>query len=175
MAGPGEYVTDASEGMVRVGDLPSALVERRRRHYRRRRCPDWGAKARRYGTGVRVLHDLGAVRRQRPLDLHVRYSRHKCLRCGRCFHADLADLALPHCHYTHRVEQRAVRLVIQDGLPYRAARWHLWRDHRVLVPFATIQNWVEGVGEKSGRSRPAPVPRPGPGLVQRLRGGRRGL
>jgi hypothetical protein len=36
-------------------------------------------------------------------------------------------------------------------LPYRAASWHLWRDHRVFVPYATIQNWVEAAGEKKGR------------------------
>jgi hypothetical protein len=63
------------------------------------------------------------------------------------------DLALPNCHYTHRVQQRAVRLVIEDGLPYRSASWHLWRDHRVFVPFATIQNWVEAAGEKRGSPR----------------------
>jgi hypothetical protein len=33
----------------------------------------------------------------------------------------------------------AVRLVVEDGLPYQAASWHLWRDHRVFVPYATIQ------------------------------------
>jgi hypothetical protein len=42
----------------------------------------------------------------------------------------------------------AVRLVVEDGLPYRPASWHLWRDHRVFVPFATIQNWVEAGGKK---------------------------
>jgi hypothetical protein len=38
--------------------------------------------------------------------------------------------------------------VAEDGLPYQAASWHLWRDHRVFVPYATIQNWVEAAGEK---------------------------
>ena len=47
-------------------------------------------------------------------------------------------------------KEAAVRLVVEDGLPYRAASWHLWRDHRVFVPFATIQNWVEAGGEKGG-------------------------
>jgi hypothetical protein len=42
----------------------------------------------------------------------------------------------------------AVRLVVEDGLPYQAASWHWWRDHRVFVPFATLQNWVEAGGEK---------------------------
>jgi hypothetical protein len=55
---------------------------------------------------------------------------------------------VPKAHYTHRVVALAVRLVIEDGLPYQAASWHLWRDHRVFVPFATIQNWVEAGGEK---------------------------
>jgi hypothetical protein len=45
----------------------------------------------------------------------------------------------------------AVRLVAEDGLPYRSASWHMWRDHRVFVPFATIQNWVEAGGEKGRR------------------------
>ena len=39
-------------------------------------------------------------------------------------------------------------MVAEDGLPYQAASWHLWRDHRVFVPYATIQNWVEAAGEK---------------------------
>jgi hypothetical protein len=42
----------------------------------------------------------------------------------------------------------AVRLVVEDGLPYRPTSWHLWRDHRVCVPFATIQHWVEAGGKK---------------------------
>jgi hypothetical protein len=45
-----------------------------------------------------------------------------------------------------------VRLVVEDGLPYRPASWHLWRDHRVFVPFATIQHWVEA-GEKKAQAR----------------------
>jgi len=40
------------------------------------------------------------------------------------------------------------RLVVEDGVPYRPARWHLWRDPRVFVPHATIQNWVEAGGKK---------------------------
>jgi len=43
----------------------------------------------------------------------------------------------------------AVRVVAEDGLPYRPASWHLWRAHRVFVPFATIQNWVEAGGKKA--------------------------
>ena len=70
------------------------------------------------------------------------------LTCNRYFPVDLSDLAPPRGHYTHRVMSLAVRVVVEDGLPYRAASWHLWRDHRVFVPFATIQNWVEAGGKK---------------------------
>ena len=148
MVGPGEYVADETEGVVRVEDLPAARIEQRSRVFRRRRCPFCGRKARRCGTAHRVLHDVGDARRGRPVDIHLTYSTHQCSSCRRCFNADQDDLALPHCHYTLRVQLRAVRLVIEDGLPYRAASWHLWRDHRVFVPFATIQNWVEAAGEK---------------------------
>jgi hypothetical protein len=94
---------------------------------------------------------LGRLSRDRPCDLYVVYSRHYCVRCLSYFSADLSDLAPPGSHYTQRVIALAVRLVVEYGLPYRAASWHLWRDHRVFVPFATIQNWVEAAGEKSGR------------------------
>ena len=66
------------------------------------------------------------------------------------FNADMADLADPGSHSTRRVIDIAVRLAVEDGLPYRVAGWTLWRDHRVFVPYATIQNWVEAGGEKGG-------------------------
>jgi hypothetical protein len=99
------------------------------------------------------LHEVGSLRRDRPRQLAVAYSKHRCRPCGLFFNADLADLAPPGSHYTHRVIRLAVRLVAEDGLPYRTASWHLWRDHRVFVPFATIQNWVETAGGKNRRRR----------------------
>lgn len=60
--------------------------------------------------------------------------------------------APPGGHSTHRGTQLAVRLVGEDGVPSRPTSGHLWRDHRVFVPFATIQNWVEAGGKKGARS-----------------------
>jgi hypothetical protein len=57
---------------------------------------------------------------------------------------------------------------VEDGLPYRAASWHLWRDHRIFVPFATIQNWVEAAGEKSRTAGGAGASRSRPRRLQRL-------
>jgi integrase len=48
----------------------------------------------------------------------------------------------------------AVRLVVEDGLPYRIASWHLWRDHRVFVPFATIQK-----AQADAQTREVPISR----------------
>jgi hypothetical protein len=148
---PGEYVPDSTEGITRVQDLPRPLVEHRSRSYRRRSCPRCGRGCYRDTLGHRVLHDLGSPRRDRPRDLHVVYSKHRCERCDLYFSADLSDLAPPGSRYTQRVIALAVRLVAEDGLPYRAASWHLWRDHRVFVPFATVQNWVEAAGGKNRR------------------------
>jgi hypothetical protein len=78
----------------------------------------------------------------------VVYSQHYCAACDVFFSADMADLASPGSHYTRRVITLALRLVVEDGLPYRTASWHLWRDHRVFVPCATIENWVEAAGKK---------------------------
>jgi hypothetical protein len=82
------------------------------------------------------------------LDLQVTYSKHCCAKCQIYFNTDMSDLAPSGARYTHRVIQTAVRGVLEDGLPYREASWHMWRDHRVFIPFATVQNWVEAAGEK---------------------------
>jgi hypothetical protein len=94
-----------------------------------------------------------------PRDLVVTYSQHYCTKCRKYFHADLSALAPPGGQYPQRVLDLAVRLVIEDGLPYRPASWHLWRDHRVFVPFATLQTWVEAGGKKGAGA-------PGHGLPQ---------
>lgn len=149
MSAPGEYVPDVTEGITRVEDLPKPRIEHRSRNYPARRCPHCVGHAGRYAVACRTLHDLGDPSGDRPVDLVVTYSKHHCLRCAFRFSTDLSDLALPKCHYTRRVQRLAVRLVAEDGLPYQAASWHLWRDHRVFVPYATIQNWVEAAGKKN--------------------------
>jgi hypothetical protein len=149
MVGPGEYVPDVTEGIASVEDLPKPRIERRSRNSKARRCPRCGVRAGRYAVDSRTLHDRGDARAGRPSDIVVTFSRHHCRNCDYYVPADLSDLAFPKCHYTCRVQQLAVRLVVEDGLPYQAASWHLWRDHRVFVPWGTIQNWVEAAGEKN--------------------------
>jgi hypothetical protein len=105
----------------------------------------------------------------------VLYSRHFCSKCRRYFNADMTDLAHPGSHYTHRVVDTAVRLVVEDGLPYRTAGWTLWRDHRVFVPYATIQNWVEAGGEKGGPTGPDRPSRLGTLRLLGLHRGRRAV
>src|SRR5262245_19168911 len=125
MSGPGDYVPDVTEGVTRPEDLPTPRVQRRSRNYPARACPHCGRRPGRYARDTRLLHDVCDTRSGRPLDLLVTFSRHRCRRCGRCFPADLSDLAAPKSPYTHRVQQLAVRLVVEDALPYRAASWHL--------------------------------------------------
>jgi len=98
------------------------------------------------------LHDLGDVSTGRPVDLLVTDSSHSGAQCPKHFNIALSDVAPPGGHYTHRVTQLAVRLVVEDGVPYRPTSWPLWRDHRVFVPCATIQNWGEAGGKKGARA-----------------------
>lgn len=153
MSGPGEYVADRTEGITRVEDLPQAKAVPRSRNYARRPCPKCGRSCYRNRTVDRTLHDLGDLVGERPRDIQLTYSQHYCCKCRLYFNEDTSDLAPAKSHYTHRVISLAVRLVVEDGLPYRSASWHLWRDHRVFVPYATIQNWVEAGGKKGGRPR----------------------
>jgi len=147
-SGPGEYLCDPTEGVSSAADLPFAQVLDLSRDFEHSPCPRCGTSAPRLRRRVRELHDLGDPMLGAPRRLRVLLSQHRCPGCGACFSADVADLAPPRSRYTHRVSRLAVRLVAEDGLPYRPASWHLWRDHRVFVPFATIQNWVEAAGEK---------------------------
>jgi hypothetical protein len=153
MPGPGEYVPDPTEGITRPEDLPQPVLQRRTRCRRKCRCPKCGHKAFLNKRVVRRLHDLGDAVAGRPRDLELEFGQYHCTRCGSFFGADTADLAPKGAQYTHRVIQRAVRSVVEDGLPYREASWRMWRDFRVFVPFATIQNWVEAAGEKGARAR----------------------
>lgn len=148
--GPGEYVPDPTEGIIDVNNLPVPQIVTYDRNHEHTPCPRCGHLAYRHKWGHRTLHDLGDLYRNCPVDLRVVYSSHYCSTCRKYFNIDLSDLASPGSHYTHRVIHMAVRLVVEDGLPYRPASWHLWRDHRVFVPFATIQNWVEA-GEKKAQ------------------------
>ena len=152
MFGPGEYVPDPTEGITDVKDLPSPQIVASSRNHPHTPCPRCGPRSYRHKDGQRTRHDLGDVCAGCPVELRVTYSSHYCSRCRRYCTIDLADVAPPGGHYTHRVVQLAVRLVTEAGLPYRPARWHLWRDHRVFVPFATRQNWTEAGGKKGARA-----------------------
>ena len=162
MSGPGRYLPDPTEGITRPEDLPEAKIVRRSRNFKSRPCPRCDKACYRHAVYTRVLHDVGDLVAGRPRDIHLVYSQHRCTRCRKFFNADMSEYALPKSHYTHRVVSLAVRLVVEDGLPYQAASWHLWRDHRVFVPFATIQNWVEAGGKKGGRANVDQLSRLGP-------------
>lgn len=159
MSGPGEYRADRTEGITRVEDLPRAKIVERSRNYSRRPCPECGRSCYRNRTVERRLYDLGDLVSERPRRIHLTYSQHYCCKCRRSFNVDTSDLAPSKSHYTQRVIMLAVRLVVEDGLPYRAASWHLWRDHRVFVPFSTIQNWVDVGGKKGAPARHRRIPR----------------
>jgi hypothetical protein len=152
VSGPGQYLKDPTEGISRPEDLPKAKVIHRSRNFKYRPCPRCDKSCYRHARFTRKLHDVGDLVSGRPRDIRLVYSQHYCCKCRRYFNADVSDYALPNAHYTLRVVSLAVRLVVEDGLPYQTASWHLWRDHRVFVPYATIQNWVEAGGKKGGPS-----------------------
>ena len=95
---------------------------------------------------------MGDLVSGRPRELQITYSQPYCAACRKYFNADLSDVVPPHGHYTHRVMALAVRLVAEDGLPYRSASWTLWRDHRVLSPSPPSRTGWR-LGEKRARER----------------------
>ena len=147
MCGPGAYRPDPTEGMTAIAALPPSEIVPSSRTSQRQACPRGGHQAYRDKQSQRTLHDLGNLALWCPRDLVVTDAQHSCPQGRTYVHADLSDLAPPGSQDTPRVMDLAVRLVVEDGLPYRPARWHLWRDHRVFVPFATLQHGVEAGGK----------------------------
>ena len=150
MSGPGQYFPDPTPGITTPVDLPPAKIVRRSRTFTHLPCPQCGKACFRKRTRTRVLHDVGDLVTGKPRDIALLYSQPRCTKGQKFFAADTSEDSSPKARYTHRVVSLAVRLVVEDGLPSQAASWHLWRDHRVFVPFATIHNWVEAGGEKGG-------------------------
>jgi hypothetical protein len=163
VSGPGQYLPDPTAGIPTPVDLPQAKIVRRSRNFPHLPCPPCGKSCFRNRTRTRVLHDVGDLVTGKPRAIELVSSQHRCTKCHKFFDADTSEYRLPKARYTHRVVSLAVRLVIEDGLPSQAARWHLWRAHRVFVPFATSQNWVEAGGEKGRPPQVDELPRLEPG------------
>src|SRR3989304_1590490 len=153
MGGPGRYISDVTEGIVRVEDLPKARVSERSRNFRHRTCPEGGRSAYPLRTVVRRLHDLGDLVSGRPRDIQITYSQHHCLGCDGYFNADMEDLAPPKSHYTHRVIHTAVRLGGEKGPPNTSPARILTRPWRTspatsprtnctTVPSVFFRSWT---------------------------------
>jgi hypothetical protein len=121
-------------GISRTEDLPKTKVCIQSRNYRRSRGSYCGRGAYRDRLSRRTLHDLGNPFTGRSRDIVVFYSQHHCSRCRKYFHVDMSDLADPGSHYTRRVIDIAVRLVLEDGLPYRGPPDILPLNHRQALP-----------------------------------------
>jgi hypothetical protein len=171
--GPGTYEFDPSIRITRVEDLPKAIERIEERALTKCACPTCGTKSRRTYVRSRKLFDIGDLASGRPCRVTLMYSQHRCEKCGKYFCVDTRDLAEDKMLYTRRVMNLAILAVVEDRLPYREASWRLWRDHRVFVPFATIQNWVEAGGEKMQRSNAGVVSGLGHDRFLRLRRRRR--
>src|SRR5215831_9629342 len=172
MFGPGAYRPDPSEGITVPAALPQPEIVPYSRNDIRNACPRCGHSAYRDKPSHRTLHDVGNLDVWCPRDLLVTSSQHSCTPCRTYLSADLSDLAPPGSPYTHRVMELAVRLGVADGLPSRPARWHLWRDHRVFVPCATIQHGGEAGGKKGAGPHGHRLPGLGVGGVFGRRGRR---
>src|SRR3989454_12643211 len=91
MFGPGEYVSDPTEGLVAVKDLPAPHLGFYSRNHQQTPCPRCGHLASRHTSGQRTLHDLGDVCTGRPVDVLVTYSSHYGSTCRKHFNIDLSD------------------------------------------------------------------------------------
>ena len=59
MFGPGEYVSDPTEGIVDIKDLPAPQCVPYSRNQQHTPCPRCDQLASRHKAGQRTLHDLG--------------------------------------------------------------------------------------------------------------------
>jgi hypothetical protein len=124
VSGPGPYVPDPTAGSTDPNELPHAKIVRRSRNLKPLPCPQCGKACFRNRTCARVRHDVGDLVTGKPRDMELVYSQHRCTKCHTCCAADTSEDSLPKARSTHRVVSLAVRLVVEAGWPYQAARWH---------------------------------------------------
>jgi hypothetical protein len=155
MCGPGEYRPDPRAGIPAPADLPQPEIVPDSRNDLRPPCPRCGHSASRDKPSHRPRHDGGQRAVWCPRDRRVTSAQPDGTKGRKYVSAARAELAPPGRQSTHRVIALAVRLVVADGWPSRPASGHLWRDHRVVVPLATLQNWV-AAGGKTGTVAPGP-------------------
>ena len=146
MFGPGAYRPDPTEGMTAIADLPPPELVLSSRTYTRQACPRCGPQAYRDKQYQRTLHDLTST-------CGVRVVSWSPIRS-----TTVRSVASTLMQTSQISPHPVVSTPPRDGLggaaggrgwlAYRPASWPLWRDHRVFVPFATIQNWVEAGGKK---------------------------
>jgi hypothetical protein len=146
--GPGADVPAPPAGITNVKDLPAPQLVAFDRHHEPTPGPRCAPLAPRHPWGHRTWHALGDGSTGHPVDLLVAYASPSGSTCRKPCNIALTESAAPGSHDPHRGVQRAVRLVVEDGVPYRPASGHLWRAHRVFVPCATIQPWGEAGGKK---------------------------
>ncbi len=152
MYGPGRYVPDPTEGSTPVKALPAPHLVAYHRDQKQTACPRCSHLASRHTSGQRLWHDVGDVCTGHPIALLVTYASPSGDRCTKHVTIALSAGAPPGAQYTHRVSDVAGRVVSDDGRPSRPASWPLWRDHRVLVPCATIQHGGAAGGTKGARA-----------------------
>jgi hypothetical protein len=103
VSGPGQYLSDRTEGITRPEDLPKAKIIRRSRNDPRLPCPRCSKSCFRNRTRSRVLHDVGDLVAGRPRHVELVYSQHRCTKCNSFFNADLKAAALPHPKHRERI------------------------------------------------------------------------
>jgi hypothetical protein len=162
MDGPGRYLPAPTEGIPDGNDLPAPHVVASNRDQQQTPCPRGAPSASRHTSGKRTGHDVGNLSTGHPVALLVASASHDCGHGTKPCTMDLTDLAPPGSPDTPRVIALAVRVVGDDGVSSRAARWHLWRTHRVCAPCATLPNGAEAGGKTGPGASPRRVARVGP-------------
>jgi len=157
MCGPGASRPDPTAGMSALAHVPPPAIVFARRPYTHHACPRCGDQAYRDTPDQRTLHAVGPLALWCPRARGGTSAQPYGTQCRTDVQAARSALAPPGRPYPHRGSERAVRLGVEEGGPYRPARGPLWRDHRVFGPFATRQPW----GEAGGKQGPGA---PGPGL-----------
>src|SRR5271157_5129084 len=153
---PAVYPPDPTLGITDPQMLPPPKLVPRSRNYGHRPCPECGKSCPRDRVFTRTLHDLGDPVGGRPRNIQLTYSQHHCTRCRHYFTADLADLAAPKAHYTHRVVALAVRVVVEDGSA-KISNITFWPDRWSLLSFLYSRQMAlssPSIGSKAASGMP---------------------
>jgi transposase len=104
------------------------------------KCPECSFVSKRQSTGTRKIKDIGSD--GRSVILNVKFSKHRCIPCGKIFSLPMKDIAHQGSRFSNKIRKISIDLVQNKEMTFEGASKHMRSKYQIKVPMSTIHDWV---------------------------------